>query len=45
MKLVETHLFTRFDGRNMKVDIIQDKGVKLLRKILGCKFNHGSRVN
>lgn len=44
-KLVETNLFTRFDGRNIKVDTIQDKGVKVLTKILGYKFNHGSRVN
>ena len=39
-KLVETNLYTRFDGRNMKVDTIQDKGVKVLSKILGYNFNH-----
>lgn len=43
--MVETNLNTRFYGRNMKVDSIQDKRVKLLSKILGYKFNHGSRVN
>lgn len=43
--MVETNLNTRFDGRNMKVDTIQDKGVKLLSKILRYKFIHGSRVN
>ena len=43
--MVETNLNTRFDGRNMKVNSIQDKGVKLLSKRLGYKFNHGSRVN
>ena len=44
-KMVQTNLFTRFDGRNMKVNTIQDKGVRLLRKILGYKFNHGSRID
>ena len=34
-EMVETNLNTRFYGRNMKVDTIQDKGVKLLSKILG----------
>lgn len=44
-KTVETNLQTKFDGRNMKVDMIQDKGVKVLRKIMGYKLNHSSRVN
>ena len=43
--MVGTNMFTRFDRRNMKVDTIQDRGVKLLRKILGYKFNHGSRIH
>ena len=43
-KMVETNLNTRFDGRNMKVNTIRDEGVILLSKILGYKFNHGSRV-
>ena len=38
------NLNSRFDRRNIKVDSIQDKGVKILSKILGYKFNHGSRV-
>ena len=44
-KMVETNLNTRFDGRNMKVNSIQDDGVRLLSKILGYKFNHGSRID
>ena len=44
-KIVKKNLKTKLDGRNMKVDPIQDKGVKLLTKILGYKLNHGSRVN
>ena len=43
--MVETNLNTRFDGRNMKVDSIQDKWEKLQRKMLWYKFNHRSRVN
>ena len=35
MKTIETKLFTKFDGRKMKVDSIEDKGVKFLSKILG----------
>ena len=34
-----------FDRRNMKVNIIQDDGVRLIRKILGYKFNHGTRID
>ena len=34
-EMVEMNLNTMFDGRNMKVDYVQDKGVKLIRKILG----------
>ena len=44
-KMVETNLNTRFDRRNMKVNSIQDDGVRLLSKILGYKFNHGSRLD
>ena len=44
-RIVETNLNTRFDGRNMKVNTIQDGGVRLLSKILGYKFNHGSRID
>ena len=43
-KIVETNLKTKFNGRNMKVEPIQNKGVKLLTKILGYKLNHGSRL-
>ena len=43
--MVEANLFTRFYGRSMKVNTIQDKGVRLLRKILGYKFNNGSRID
>ena len=43
--MVEENLNTRFDGRNMKVNSIQDEGVRLLSKILGYKFNHGSRLD
>lgn len=42
---VERNLYTRFDGRNMKVDMIQDKGVKVLSRLFGYKLNHSSRVN
>ena len=44
-KIVETNLNTRFDGRNMKINTIQDDGVRLLSKILCYKFNHGSRID
>ena len=44
-RMIEKNLNTRFDGRNMKVNTIQDAGVRLLRKILGYKFNHGSRLD
>ena len=43
--MVETNLNMRFDGRNMKVNTIQDEGVRLFSKILGYKFNHGSRID
>ena len=43
-KLVEANLNTYFDGRNMKVNSIQDDGVRLICKILGFKDNHGSRI-
>lgn len=43
--MVETNFNMRFDGRNMKVNNIQDDGVRNLRKILGYKFNHGSRID
>ena len=36
-KMVETNIKTTFDGRNMKVEPIQEKGVKLLSNILGYK--------
>ena len=44
-KIVEKNLKTKFDRRNMIVDPIQDKGVKLLTKILGYKLSQLSRVN
>ena len=44
-KLVEANLNTYFDGRNMKVNSIQDDGVRLICKILGYKYNHGSRID
>ena len=44
-KLVETNLNTYFDGRNMKVNLIQDDGVGLICNILGYKYNHGSRID
>ena len=37
--MVEINLKNKFDGRNMKVDAFQDKGVKLLSKTLGYKFS------
>lgn len=43
--IFKTNLYTRFDGRNMKVDMIYDIGVKVLIKMLGYKLNHSSRVN
>ena len=43
--MVDKNLNTRFDRRNMKVNSIQDDGVRLLSKILGYKFNHGSRID
>ena len=39
-KIVEANLNTYFDGRNMKVNSIQDEGVRVISKILGYKFNH-----
>ena len=44
-KIVEENLNTYFDGRNMKVNTIQDDGVRLIFKILGYKYNHGSRID
>ena len=44
-KIVEANLNTYFDGRNMKVNSIQDEGVRVISKILGYKFNHSSRVD
>ena len=44
-KIVEKNLNTCFDGRNMKVSNIKDDGVRLISKILGYKFNHGSRID
>ncbi len=44
-KIIEVNLNRHFNGRNMKVNSIQDDEVRLLSKILGYKFNHGSRVD
>ena len=44
-KMAEMKLKTKFHGRNMKVDPIHDKRVKLLTNILGYKVNYASRVN
>ena len=44
-KIVETNLNTHFDGRNMKVNSIQDDRIRLVSKILSYKFNHGSRID
>ena len=44
-KLVETNLNTSFDGRNMKINTIQDDGVRFINKFLGYKVNHGSRID
>ena len=44
-KIAKTNLNTRFDGRNMKINHIQDDGVRLLSKILGYKFNHGCMID
>ena len=43
-KLVEANLNTYFDGRNMKVNSIHGV-VRLIYKILGYKYNHGSRID
>ena len=44
-KIVETNLKTKFDGRNMRVDLIENAKVGFFRKIIGYKNNHSSRVN
>ena len=44
-KLVEENLNTYFNGRNMKFNSIQDDGVRLICKIFGYKYNHGSRID
>ena len=44
-RIVETNINTRFHGRNMKINTIQDDGVRLLSKILDYKFNHRSRID
>lgn len=44
-KLVETNLNTYFDGRKLKVNTIQDDGVRLICNILGHKYNHGSKID
>ena len=43
-KVVETNMKTKFDGNNMKVDLIKDTGVRALRKIIGYEVNHSLRV-
>ena len=44
-KFVETNLKTKFDDKNMRVDLIRDIGIRILSKIIGYKLNHVSRVN
>ena len=44
-KLVEANMNSYFDGRNMKVNNIQDEEVKVISKILGYKFNNSSSVD
>ena len=44
-KLVEENLNMYFNERNMKVNSIQDDGVRLICNILGYKYNHGSRID
>lgn len=43
--IVEINLMTKFDGKNMRFDPIQDNGVRVLRKIARYKLNHSYRVN
>ena len=44
-KLVETNQKTKFDGRNMKLDLITKIDVRLISKNIGYKMNYNSRVN
>ena len=44
-KIIEANLNTHFNGRNMKVNNIQDEGVRVISKILGYKYNHLSRLD
>ena len=45
LMIVEANLNMHFDETNMKVNSIQDGEVRLLRKFLGYKFNHWSRID
>ena len=44
-KILDANLNTYFDGRNMKFNTIQDDEVRLICKILGYKYDHGSRID
>ena len=44
-KIVEENLNTYLNGGNMKLNSMQDDEVRVIRKILGYKFNHESRVD
>lgn len=44
-KMVETSLKSKFDGRNMRIDLINRMDVRIINKIISYKMNHSSRVN
>lgn len=44
-KVVESNLKIKSDGRNMKVDMIEQVDIRLVRKIIGYKMNYSSRLN
>ena len=44
-KLVETNLKNKSNGRNMRLDMINETSVILIRKIIGYKMNYNPRLN
>lgn len=44
-RLVETNLKSVSNGRNMKLDKVEEIDVKLINKIIRCKMNYSFRVN
>lgn len=44
-KMVETNLKTKSNGRNIRINLIKDDDVRIIKKIIGYKMNYSSRIN